>query len=120
MSTHALCDQWNADAELFDECGATEAAATLRRCAKQLAAYERERALEPLTLAESAVVSGLSISQLSRRAKNGSIENVGTASRPRLRRGDLPKKGLSKKPETPKTQTGEPDLVGRVLGNIGV
>ena len=52
---------------------------------------------EELTLAESALVSGYSKRRLSELIKDGTLENVGRRGAPRLRRGDLPVRGKSKK-----------------------
>jgi len=47
---------------------------------------------EPLSLKDAAAVSGYSADHLGRLVKAGTLENVGTVARPKVRRGDLPTK----------------------------
>ena len=52
----------------------------------------REEKSDILTLSEAALYSGYSVDHLGRSLRRGSIENVGARGRPRVRRGDLPRK----------------------------
>jgi hypothetical protein len=56
----------------------------------QLAADERDAVL---TLAEAAAASGYSADHLGRLVRAGRLVNIGRAGAPRVRRGDLPRKG---------------------------
>src|SRR5260370_12695526 len=87
-----LTARWRQEAQLLRECGAVEAAQTLERCAGQLEAFERERALEALTLEQAAGESGYSYSALQKLLARGALANGGEPHRPRLRRRDPPRK----------------------------
>jgi hypothetical protein len=65
----------------------------------------REEESDILTLAEAARYSGYSVDHLGRSLRRGSIENVGQLGRPRVRRGDLPRK-----PGALRNEMGEPIL----------
>lgn len=80
---------------------------TKEACAEELAVHEDERRLQELTLTEAATESGYSAAHISRMLAEGRIENVGVENRPRVRRGDLPRKSR------PPGAFG-PDLVGMV------
>jgi hypothetical protein len=64
----------------------------LRRVAGQLEAAAGAGEGEALGLEEAAEVSGYSQSQLRRLLTSGAVTNLGDASGPRIRRGDLPRK----------------------------
>jgi hypothetical protein len=53
----------------------------------------RERELHALTLEEAARESGYSYSSLQKKVASGGLTNVGTKGSPRVRRGELPRKG---------------------------
>ena len=61
----------------------------------------REEESDILTLAEAARYSGYSVDHLGRSLRRGSIENVGQLGRPRVRRGDLPRKSSALRNEMP-------------------
>ena len=105
-----LSARWRQEAQLARELGAGEAAQTLERCAAQLEAFERERALEALTLEQAASESGYSYSALQKLLATGRLGNVGEPHKPRVRRGDLPRK--AGRPQ----HDGEPDLAALVSG----
>ena len=52
----------------------------------------REEESDILTLREAAQYSGYSADHIARSIRHGSIENAGRLGRPRVRRGDLPRK----------------------------
>ena len=52
----------------------------------------RDEESDILTLDEAAEYSGFSADHIGRSIRRGSIENVGQRGRPRVRRGDLPRK----------------------------
>ena len=56
---------------------------------------------ELLTLTEAASYSGYSADHLARLLRDGDLENAGRRHRPRVRRGDLPRKPHSLRPEPP-------------------
>jgi hypothetical protein len=88
-----LAAQWRRDAASLGAYGASEQAQTLLKCASDVEAAEREHALETLTIENAAGISGFSYSSLQKKLASGELENVGAKGSPRVRRGDLPKKG---------------------------
>jgi len=92
-----LAERWRHDAARLTEYGATEHARLLLKCASELEATEREHGLETLTIESAATESGFSYSSLQKRLASGEIENVGTKGSPRVRRGDLPRKGTARR-----------------------
>jgi hypothetical protein len=52
----------------------------------------RSQDADALTLAEAADVSGFSLDHIGRLVRQGKIPNIGEKHRPRIRRGDLPRK----------------------------
>ncbi len=72
----------------------------------------REQALEALTLNEASEESGYSYSALQKMVADGKLPNLGDRNRPRVRRGDLPRKA-GQLPRGP--SDGEPDLAGTIL-----
>lgn len=87
-----LLARWRADAAVLRLRGAPGQADALESCAAELEAYEREKALEALTLEQAAGESGFSYSALEKMIRRGMLLNVGGKGSPRVRRGDLPKK----------------------------
>ncbi len=79
--------------------------------AQELETALRECELEELTLQGAADESGYSYSAIQKKVADGELQNVGDKNRPRVRRGDLPRKGRRPKPK------GEPDLAGRILAH---
>lgn len=117
---HALAERWRGEAALLRRCGAGEAAATREDCAAQLEAYDREHALEVLTLSQASDESGYSLAHLQRLVAEGLIENAGTKGAPRVARQDLPRKPPRHEKPMPRTASGDPDLVGEVLASQGI
>ena len=73
----------------FDERGA----ALKERDAQIIEAALRNAALQPLTLTQAADETGFHPDTLGRKIRRGEIANVGRENAPRIRRGDLPRKG---------------------------
>jgi hypothetical protein len=112
--------RWRADADILRRRGAVPQAEALESCAveleafeqeRQLEAFEQERQLEALTLEQAVIESGYSYSALEKMVRAGQLQNVGIRGKPRVRRGDLPRKVIAPKPMT---ATG-PDLAGDAL-----
>jgi hypothetical protein len=108
-----LAGRWREEAQLLRRRGAAAQAEVLESCAAELDAYERERSLEALTLEQGAAESGYSYSQLQKLVGSGALTNVGDKHRPRVRRGELPRKPRRGPHE------GEPDLAALVQGRRG-
>jgi hypothetical protein len=106
---NALVARWRADAEVLRRRGAEIQAVVLEGCAADLEAFERQQALEALTLEQAAAESGFSYSALQRAVASGTVANVGTKGSPRVRRGDLPRKARRRAPEPARD-----DLVARI------
>lgn len=87
-----LAESWLEKASICGELGATSQAAVLTQCAEDIHRILEQQEAEPLTLHESAAVSGYSASQLRRLLASGTLANVGDDRGPRIRRGDLPRK----------------------------
>ena len=112
---HPLAERFRQLAATLREGGASQAAEVWDLAANRVEAYERERALEALSLTEAAVESGYSADHLGALIGAGRLPNAGHKHSPRIRRQDLPRKpGHGVKPH-PRTPTGDPDLVARVL-----
>ena len=92
MTPRDLVRQWSAEADVLRRRGAESLAACLESCAKELAAWAEQHALELLTLEQAVRESGYSYSALQHMVADGTIKNAGTKRRPRLRRVDLPRK----------------------------
>ena len=105
-----LIARWRDQADAYERDGITGHAALLRRVALDLEAFERERALEALTLDEAAEESGYSYSALQKLVASGALANAGAKGSPRIRRGDVPRKLQPAQPEP----VGGPDLVERI------
>lgn len=83
-------------AQRAEELGRLSASVDGRRLISEfLAELERlfrEEESDILTLEQAAQYSGYSADHIGRSMRRGSIENVGERGRPRVRRGDLPRK----------------------------
>ncbi len=90
--TQNLAAQWRTVAETFSTYGDNAHATTLRQCAADLEAAEREHDLAALTLDEAADESGHSYSSIQKKVATGELQNIGERHRPRVRRCDLPRK----------------------------
>lgn len=110
-ATLDLATRWRADAEVLRRRAATLQADLLLSCAAELEAAMQEHALAELTLAEAERESGYTIRALQEQLSTGKLDNVGTKGRPRVLRGQLPRKaghGVNR-------PDGGPDLAGTVL-----
>jgi hypothetical protein len=89
----SLIAAWREEAALYRRRGLVEVADLAESFASDLAARVREWELEALTLEEAVNESGYSYSALQKKLASGELENVGSKGSPRVRRGELPKKG---------------------------
>jgi hypothetical protein len=105
-----LVDQWRAEAQILQDNGASGQATVKLRDADELECALRQWGRERLTLDAAAKESGYSYSCLQKALRKGTIPNVGTKGRPRVRRGDLPRK-----PGLPHDTGPEPDVAGEIL-----
>lgn len=106
-----LGSRWREEATLLHHRGAEAQAVVLESCADELEVAVRTWEFEMLTLKRAAQESGYSYSTLQQRVADGSIPNVGTKSRPRIRRCDLPKKIRPQGPNVAGEILGVPSLV---------
>ena len=104
-------------AQRAEELGRLSASVDGRRLISEfLAELERlfrEEESEMLTLEQAAEYSGYSADHIARSIRHGSIENAGERGRPRVRRGDLPRKSGALRNEMP-----EPILAGNTRRQI--
>jgi hypothetical protein len=103
----SLPELWRREAIVLRRRGAAGQADALESCAAELVAWQHERAFESLTLEQAEQESGYSYSALEKMVRRGELENVGEKGRPRVRRGDLPRKAV-------RSAKGQ-DLAGSVL-----
>lgn len=102
-----LAREFRSEAELLRRWGADEATAAEHAAERVETAVWNWRN-EELTVAEASAESGYSAAHLRRLLADSRLENAGSQGRPRIRRGDLPRK--------PNRQSAdEVDLVGEVL-----
>jgi hypothetical protein len=106
----SLIDVWRTRAVSLANWGAPEASRLWALAADELEAFERERGLAALSLAEASAESGYSEAHLSRLVHEGRIANAGRDRAPRIRRKDLPRKPRGD------AAVHSTDLVGNVLG----
>ena len=107
-----LAAGWRQEAEILRRNQATALAKVKEDCAEQLEIWEREYQLAALSLPDAVKESGVSYSALQKMLADGRVLNVGEKHRPRIRRGDLPRKA-GRLPRGP--CDGEPDLAGTIL-----
>ena len=107
-----LAARWRAEADILRRRGAVAQAEALESCAIELEEYERERALEALTLEQAETESGYSYSALEKMIRRGELLNIGKRGSPRVRRGDLPKKPTRPGPQGSRI----PEIAEQVLG----
>lgn len=121
----ALAREWREEATVLRRRGAPRQAEALESAAEDLERRLPEWRLEPLTVEEAAAESGYSRSQLYALLSEDRLPNAGEPGAPRIRRCDLPLKPGHDAIEpptpagpgpTPRTEDGEPDLAGAVLG----
>ncbi len=83
-----------ADAKRLTELG-FDADARVMACSARRIIDDAERWTNtPVTLREASEISGLAYSTLQAMVQQGRLENVGETGSPRVRRGDLPRKGV--------------------------
>lgn len=110
MDIEMLARRWREDAKSLRLRGADSQAVVLESCVRELEEHDRHASLEELTLDEAATESGYTYTTIQKMLATGRLLNVGRRHRPRVRRGDLPKKGRLRD-----ANQGEPDLVAQVL-----
>lgn len=93
MIPAGLPHEWRERAGLLRRYGAEAQAKTLEETAAELEAALTEAADVPLTLAEASRESGYSERRLRELVAEGKVPNAGERNRPRIRRGDLPRRG---------------------------
>src|SRR3989442_654796 len=111
MGVEALAQQWRDEAKLLRGRGADAQAAALESCASELEEEVQRFSLETLTLAQAEGESGYSYHALQKMLADGRLPNAGARHRPRIRRGDLPKKPSIGR----EGAKGDPDLASLVL-----
>ena len=107
-----LVARWRQEVAILRHRGGEALAKALSGCADELEQWAEMYELEVLTLEQAAHESGFSYSGLQHAIADGRIRNAGTAGRPRIRRGDLPRKPQQ-------ARASNPDLVDRVLAANG-
>ena len=112
MTLNDLAARWRAEAAVLRRRGAEPQAAVLESSAADLEAWAQEHDLEALALEQAERESGYSYSALQKMVATGRLLNVGEPHRPRVRRGDLPKKA---RPVSPVAAADGPDLANTVL-----
>jgi len=95
-----LAAGWVEDAKLLREHGASEAAVTTEKHAREVVEAVKIGADEELTLEESVLASGYSKRRLRELIADGTIANAGRKGAPRIKRKDLPKRAKSKKADS--------------------
>lgn len=103
-----LAEEFRDDARLLRRWGAEAEATAAEHAADRVEDAVAAWRSEALTVGEAAAESGYSEAHLRRLLAECRIENSGGEGRPRIRRGDLPKK-------LHRTSGDEVDLVGTVL-----
>jgi len=111
VEVEALVQRWRDDVTLLRRRGADAQAATLESCASELEEEVRRLSIETLTLAQAGRESGYSYHALQKMLADGRLPNAGGRHRPRIRRGDLPRKPSTRHERA----NGEPDLASLVL-----
>ena len=86
-----LVNRWIDAAGQLQTYGAIPQAAVLEQCAEELADVLQTFQDQPLTYVQAASESGYSVAHLRRLVSQGTLRDIGQ-DRPRLRRGDLPRK----------------------------
>lgn len=92
MTPDALVAAWVDRAAELRRFGAEPQAVTHEALAAELDAALREAADTPLTLAEAAEESGYAARTIRQLLAEGKLPNAGEKHRPRVRRGDLPRR----------------------------
>lgn len=105
-----LVVDWREKSREFREHAVDAVGIAYERCADQLDEALRALDEEALTLQEAAEESGYSYSALQQMVSNDRLKNAGTKNKPRIRRGDLPRKA-----QAARRSTGGPDLASEIL-----
>lgn len=95
----SLVERWRGDASTLRKRGAKVSAAAIDSCIADLESAAREWQLEALTLAEASQESGYTYDSIRRMVAQGELENIGAGRTPRVRRADLPRKGIRAQPD---------------------
>jgi hypothetical protein len=90
--TIPLSAKWRSEAVMLRQCGVIPQADLLERLARDLITSELAWEDECLTIQQAASESGLHYCSIQLMLREGRIENRGRKGRPRVRRGDLPRK----------------------------
>ena len=104
-----LLARWEADESALRRRGAASQADVLAGCIGELRADLEAHRLETLSLHDAAREAGMTYKGLQKAVAAGRVRNAGTPNRPRVRRGDLPRKARASQ---------GPDLVGTALGLV--
>lgn len=95
MTRSEFLARWSSLAAEFNRMSAhVDGAKVISAILADLESVFHHEDLDVLTLREAAEVSGYSLDHLGRLVRDGQIANVGRPHRPRVRRGDLPKKAI--------------------------
>jgi hypothetical protein len=102
MTRSELLDRWVERRDQLKRYGAlVDGARLVDDLITDLEQLLREEDADLLSLSEAAATSGYSADHLSRLIRTGKLENHGRSPRPRVRRGDLPRKPHALRPEPP-------------------
>lgn len=88
----AVIKRWREEAALLRRYGHEATALACEKHAAELEAALGEAAAEELTLAEASAESGYSERRLRELIASGAVPNTGRKNRPRIRRGELPRR----------------------------
>ena len=91
-----LLTRWRSEAETVERCGHESTGKLIRRLAVEAEEALRDDQDETLTLAEAALESSYSTEHLRKMVAAETIPNAGRKGRPRIRRGDVPLKRVTK------------------------
>ena len=91
-----LVAQWRGEAETLERCGHESTGKLIRRLAVEVEEALRDDQDETLTIASAALESSYSTEHLRKMVAAGAIPNAGGKGRPRIRRGDVPLKRVTK------------------------
>jgi hypothetical protein len=120
MSRDELIERWAAHASDLEALGAqVDGARLIRRLLGELEQVLRYEESEVLTLAEAAEYSGFSEDHLGRLIRSKKIPNLGRRHRPRVRRGDVPRKphALRHEPPSPFLTTSRRQIAESVVNS---
>ena len=95
-AVHDLVARWRNEADTLERCGHESTGKLIRRLAVEVEEALKHDQDETLTLAEAAVASSYSTEHLRKMVAAETIPNAGGKGRPRIRRGDVPLKRVTK------------------------